>query len=99
LADIDILDFKNKLITNGNSYDLSRLTEHERLLFEMLSMFDHYLVSNFLSEYGLEVLHNYKVNYKADPKNGLYSANYLDGFLRISLRLLEAQKQAMIAKE
>lgn len=99
LADIDILDFKNKLITNGNSYDLSRLTEHERLLFEMLSMFDHYLVSNFLSVYGLEVLHNYKVNYKADPKNGLYSANYLDGFLRISLRLLEAQKQAMIAKE
>lgn len=98
LANIDLVEFKKKILVNGN-IDTSRLNEDELLLVELLKMFDHYLSQDFLTELGLDILQTLKTEHKADPKSGIYSKNYLDPLLRITFKLIEAQKQALIAKD
>lgn len=98
LAEIDLEEFKKKIIKDGNVVK-ENLTMDESALYTLLEFFDQYLNTDFLSEQGMEVLQYYKINYKADSKNKIFSKNYLDPLLRLSLRLVEAQKQALNAKE
>jgi UDP-3-O-acyl-N-acetylglucosamine deacetylase len=51
LADINIREFSNKVLTNK-----ALLNEYETVFNNLLEMFDYYLDTNFLSDKGLETL-------------------------------------------
>ena len=82
LADINIKEFKNKLLSND-------LNEYETVFRNLLEVFDYYLQTNFLSDKGLDILWNYKEKYKADASNNLYSKNYLNHLLKLALRVAD----------
>lgn len=60
-------------------------------------MFDYYLDTNFLSDKGLETLQGYKDKYKYDPKNNLFSKNYLNHFLKLAIRTADIDNQIKLA--
>lgn len=92
LSQIDLMDFKNKVLTNKKL-----LNEYETLFSNLLEMFDYYLDTNLLSEVGLDTLYAYKKQYTSDPKNGLFSNNYLNHFLKLSLRVADIDNQVRLA--
>ena len=92
LADINLRDFSNKVLQNK---DL--LNEYETVLNNLLEMFDYYLDTNFLSDKGLEALQGYKDKYTYDPKNNLFSKNYLNHFLKLAIRTADIDNQVKIA--
>lgn len=90
LAEIDIRDFRNKLLS-----DSAQLKGNEVVFKNLLDMFDYYLGTNFLSDKGLEILSIYKYRYKADSKSGLHSNNYLTHFLKLAIRTADIDNQVM----
>ena len=92
LSQIDLMDFKNKVLTNKEL-----LNEYETLFNNLLEMFDYYLDTNLLSDVGLDALYAYKKQYVSDPKNGLFSKNYLNHFLKLSLRVADIDNQVRLA--
>lgn len=92
LADINIREFSNKVLTNK-----ALLNEYETVFNNLLEMFDYYLDTNFLSDKGLETLQGYKDKYKYDPKNNLFSKNYLNHFLKLAIRTADIDNQIKLA--
>lgn len=92
LADINIREFSNKVLTNK-----ALLNEYETVFYNLLEMFDYYLDTNFLSDKGLETLQGYKDKYKYDPKNNLFSKNYLNHFLKLAIRTADIDNQIKLA--
>lgn len=92
LADINLRDFSNKVLSNKEL-----LNEYETILNNLLEMFDYYLDTNFLSDKGLETLQSYKDKYKFDPKNNLFSKNYLNHFLKLAIRTADIDNQVRLA--
>lgn len=92
LAGINLRDFSNKVLQNK---DL--LNEYETVLNNLLEMFDYYLDTNFLSDKGLEALQGYKDKYTYDPKNNLFSKNYLNHFLKLAIRTADIDNQVKLA--
>lgn len=90
LADINIREFSNKVLTNK-----ALLNEYETVFNNLLEMFDYYLDTNFLSDKGLETLQGYKDKY--DPKNNLFSKNYLNHFLKLAIRTADIDNQIKLA--
>lgn len=94
LADIDLNEFKNKVLTNKEL-----LNEYETVFNNLLEMFDYYLDTNILSDKGLDTLELYKKQYKVDQKNGLFSKNYLNQFLKLAIRAADIDNQVNLAGE
>lgn len=92
LADIDLTEFKNKLLT-----DKTTLNEYETVLSNFLEMIDYYLDTNLASDKGIDTLQLYKRQYQYDPKNNLFSKNYLNQFLKMSLRVADIDNQVSLA--
>lgn len=92
LADINLRDFSNKALQNKEL-----LNEYETVLYNLLEMFDYYLDTNFLSDKGLEALQGYKDKYTYDPKNNLFSKNYLNHFLKLAIRIADIDNQVKLA--
>ena len=92
LADIDLMEFKNKLLT-----DKATLNEYETVLSNFLEMIDYYLDTNLASDKGIDTLQLYKRQYQYDPKNNLFSKNYLNQFLKMSLRVADIDNQVSLA--
>lgn len=90
LADINIREFSNKVLTNK-----ALLNEYETVFNNLLEMFDYYLDTNFLSDKGLETLQGYKDKY--NPKNNLFSKNYLNHFLKLAIRTADIDNQIKLA--
>lgn len=92
LAGINLRDFSNKVLQNKEL-----LNEYETVLNNLLEMFDYYLDTNFLSDKGLEALQGYKDKYTYDPKNNLFSKNYLNHFLKLAIRTADIDNQVKLA--
>lgn len=92
LANINLRDFSNKVLQNKEL-----LNEYETVLNNLLEMFDYYLDTNFLSDKGLEALQGYKDKYEFDPKNKLFSKNYLNHFLKLAIRTADIDNQIKLA--
>nr|DAF44669.1 MAG TPA: hypothetical protein [Podoviridae sp. ct8Lf7] len=92
LANINIREFSNKVLTNK-----ALLNEYETVFNNLLEMFDYYLDTNFLSDKGLETLQGYKDKYKYDPKNNLFSKNYLNHLLKLAIRTADIDNQVKLA--
>lgn len=92
LAGINLRDFSNKVLQNKKL-----LNEYETVLNNLLEMFDYYLDTNFLSDKGLEALQGYKDKYTYDPKNNLFSKNYLNHFLKLAIRTADIDNQVKLA--
>lgn len=92
LASINLRDFSNKVLQNKEL-----LNEYETVLNNLLEMFDYYLDTNFLSDKGLEALQGYKDKYTYDPKNNLFSKNYLNHFLKLAIRTADIDNQVKLA--
>lgn len=92
LANINLRDFSNKVLQNKEL-----LNEYETVLNNLLEMFDYYLDTNFLSDKGLEVLQGYKDKYEFNPKNSLFSKNYLNHFLKLAIRTADIDNQIKLA--
>lgn len=92
LAGINLRDFSNKVLQNKEL-----LNEYETVLNNLLEMFDYYLDTNFLSDKGLEALQGYKDKYTYDPKNNLFSKNYLNHFLKLAIRTADIDSQVKLA--
>lgn len=92
LAGINLRDFSNKVLQNKEL-----LNEYETVLNNLLEMFDYYLDTNFLSDKGLEALQGYKDKYTYDPKNNLFSKNYLNHFLKLVIRTADIDNQVKLA--
>lgn len=93
LAKINLRDFSNKALQNKEL-----LNEYETVLYNLLEMFDYYLDTNFLSDKGLEALQVYKDKYTYDPKNNLFSKNYLNHFLKLAIRTADIDHQVKLAE-
>lgn len=92
LANINLRDFSNKVLQNKEL-----LNEYETVLNNLLEMFDYYLDTNFLSDKGLEALQGYKDKYEFNPKNSLFSKNYLNHFLKLAIRTADIDNQIKLA--
>lgn len=92
LANINLRDFSNKVLQNKEL-----LNEYETVLNNLLEMFDYYLDTNFLSDKGLEALQGYKDKYEFNPKNNLFSKNYLNHFLKLAIRTADIDNQIKLA--
>lgn len=92
LANINLRDFSNKILQNKEL-----LNEYETVLNNLLEMFDYYLDTNFLSDKGLEALQGYKDKYEFNPKNNLFSKNYLNHFLKLAIRTADIDNQIKLA--
>ncbi len=92
LANINLRDFSNKVLQNKEL-----LNEYETVLNNLLEMFDYYLDTNFLSDKGLEALQGYKNKYEFNPKNSLFSKNYLNHFLKLAIRTADIDNQIKLA--
>lgn len=92
LANINLRDFSNKVLQNKEL-----LNEYETVLNNLLEMFDYYLNTNFLSDKGLEALQGYKDKYEFNPKNSLFSKNYLNHFLKLAIRTADIDNQIKLA--
>lgn len=90
LANINIREFSNKVLTNK-----ALLNEYETVFNNLLEMFDYYLDTNFLSDKGLETLQGYKDKY--NPKNNLFSKNYLNHLLKLAIRTADIDNQVKLA--
>ena len=94
LANINLRDFSNKVLQNKEL-----LNEYETVLNNLLEMFDYYLDTNFLSDKGLEALQGYKDKYEFNPKNSLFSKNYLNHFLKLAIRTADIDNQIKLARD